>query len=103
MLLPPNFLTVAVAEGHSNQCVRYSAVVVVVGIHVNREPFILDGLSGTIEGAIGKEDSSVVRSRDVNATMIVMVVIGAELLVTLAGKQKVAALNGLKAEQTLII
>ena len=85
MLLPPNLLTVAVAKGHCDQCVRYSAVVVVVGIHVNREPFILDGLTGAIEGAIGKEDSSVVRSRDVNAAVIVMVVVGAELLVALAG------------------
>ena len=103
MLLPPNLLTVAVAKGHSDQCVRYSAVVVIVGIYMNRKPFILDGLTGAIEGAIGKEDSSVVRSRDVNATMIVMVVVGAELLVALAGKQKVAALNGLEAEETLII
>ena len=63
----------------------------------------MNGLSGTIEGAIGEEDSPVVRSRDVNAIMIIMGVVGAELLVALAGKQQVAALNGLKAEETIII
>ena len=61
VLEPGDLLVVAVAEDHREVTIGDHLVVVVLLIDAVRNPLVADGLAGTVEAAVGKEDRTLVR------------------------------------------
>ena len=103
MLLAGDLFAVTVAEQDGYSDVRGGPVIVSMLIDIYAETFEFHRLARAVNRAVGEKYGPIVRSRIVDSVAIAVVICGTKLLVGLARKNEIAAVNGLKLEMTISI
>src|SRR2546427_6705135 len=103
MLLMGHFLAVRIIENHANVLAWQQLIIVVLLIHAQANALVLDGLAGTIDGAVG-EENGLRGGRRILRQIRIELILGAEFLAMMARAQQIAPLlRGRETEESIFV